>query len=617
MARVDPRVLELAERVQALAAERGRADLARALAWRVRTLEAAPGVTLVLAGRTNSGKSSLVNALLGRDIVAEGAHVPTTAPAVVGWAPVEAARVHGPGPSRAVALAEVRAFQHAAADGGAGAEVELYELDIAHPLLAAGVSLVDLPGIGDASGASERALVAERLLAADVLVFVLDAEAPLSRPEAEFLAAVAPAAADVVFVVGKADVALDPEAVVAADRAVLAHAAPQWAEAPVFVLSARELALAERAGDASLAAASGVPALARHVTARLAPHPRVVKSAALARSCRAVVAELEAAERIALAGDLDAGRRAEAAVATHRRYVEGTTAWTADFARGFQRCTRQVVERDLRMRLLECRERREVRIRSGGIALEEVTEHVRADLDELADRMARALVEQVGALMSDWTSRLELEQGVHLPGVTTGAATGVLLPAGDLGGGEWQAREVTHGLAGLVNLARSAASGRSLSSLVGGGLAMGTGVGLVMTGLSWGTSEWLRHKVQDQQGALVFVQAAFTRAQIELESSLREHALELQPVAQAALQRSIDERRGELALVAAEQELEAEREADDADGARAAARRRLDELEPWALRLDGITERLTAFIREGLEYQEQTQYPTGADDDVR
>ena len=182
MARVDPRVLELAERVQALATERGRADLARALAWRVRTLEAAPGVTLVLAGRTNSGKSSLVNALLGRDIVAEGAHVPTTAPAVVGWAPVEAARVHGPGPSRAVPLAEVRAFQHAAADGGAGAEVELYELDIAHPLLAAGVSLVDLPGIGDASGASERALVAERLLAADVLASYWTPRRPYAGP---------------------------------------------------------------------------------------------------------------------------------------------------------------------------------------------------------------------------------------------------------------------------------------------------------------------------------------------------------------------------------------------------------------------------------------------------
>jgi hypothetical protein len=199
---------------------------------------------------------------------------------------------------------------------------------------------------------------------------------------------------------------------------------------------------------------------------------------------------------------------------------------------------------------------------------------------------------------------------VHLPGVTAGAPASVLLPGGELGGGEWQAREVTHGLAGLVNLARSAASGRSLSTLVGGGLAMGTGVGIVMTGLSWGTSEWLRHKGHDQQGALVFVQAAFTRAQIELEASLRDHVLELQPVAQAALQRSIEERRSELALVAAELELDAERVAADADGARAAASRRLAELEPWARRLDAITQRLTAFIRDGAEPQHQPQPPT-------
>ena len=214
------------------------------------------------------------------------------------------------------------------------------------------------------------------------------------------------------------------------------------------------------------------------------PHPRVVKSAALARSCRAVVAELEAAERIALAGDLDAGRRAEAAVAAHRRYVEETTAWTADFAASsaLHATGRRAGPAHAPARVPRAPRGadpvRRHRARRGHQA------RPVADFDELAAGVAGALVEQVGALMNDWTSRLELEQGVHLPGVTTGAAAGVLLPAGDLGGGEWQAREVTHRARLAWSCARSAASGRSLSSLVGGGLAMGTGVGIVMTGLS-------------------------------------------------------------------------------------------------------------------------------------
>jgi ethanolamine utilization protein EutP (predicted NTPase) len=594
----DRRITELAQSARAMAVGRGRRDLADALAWRLDIACGVVPVTVVVAGRTNSGKSTLVNALLGRSVVAHGAHIPTTAPAVVQYGRQEAARMQRIGDSEPAPVATAQALELQSDAGHREPDaVRLYEIDLDHPLLRAGLRLVDMPGIGERSRAAERALAAERLLAADVVVFVLDPEAPVSRAEAEFLDCVGGAVADVVFVIGKADLAVDVEAIVEVDRAVLSQAAPRWAAAPIFVLSALEKELGDRTGDRDLAVASGLPALARHLAA-LAPYDRIVKSAAVVQASRAVVAELEAADRAASASDGTAAESAVAAVETHRRYVEATTGWTVDFGRDYQRCARQVVERDLRLRLLERREGREVRIRSGGIEIEEVAEHVRADLDALTEEMGAALVERVGALMSDWTCRLELSKGVHLPGIATAGPADVLLPGRELAGADWQAREVTHGLAGLVNLARSAGSGRSLAALLPGGLVMGTGVGIVMTGLSWGTSEWLRHKVHDQQGALAFVQAAFARAQIELEASLREHALELQPIAQAALQHSIADRRQELALFAAEQEFAAERAATDADGARRRGAERLAELEPLALRLDGIAERLTAFVRD-------------------
>ena len=472
MARVDPRVLELAERVQALATERGRADLARALAWWVRTLEAAPGVTLVLAGRTNSGKSSLLNALLAADIVAEGAHGPTPPhpPSGAGrrWKPractvrVRRARSGSPRSARSSTRPRMEA---------PAPQVELYELDIAHPLLAAGVSLVDLPGIGDASGASERALVAERLLAADVLVFESGRRGAVSRPEAEFLARrgrprrgrrrlrrrqgrrrAGPGSRR-----GRGPV-----------RCSLTQP-PSGLRRPSLAPSARELALAERSGHSSLAAASGVPALARHRhrAPRAAPSRRQVGRPGAVLSCRRGRARSRrAASR--LAGDLDAGQRAEAAVATHRRYVEGTTAWTADFAREFQRCTRQVVERDLRMRLLECREAprgadpvRRRRARGGHRARPCGSRRARRPDGARARRAGRRAHERLDVAAPARAGRPSARRD-------DGRCHCVLLPGGDLGG-EWQAREVTHGLAGLVNLARSAASGPLALSLVGGG----------------------------------------------------------------------------------------------------------------------------------------------------
>ena len=377
-----------------------------------------------------------------------------------------------------------------------------------------------------------------------------------------------------------------------ADRRLLGAADPHWASAPVHAVSVTEHAMAVADGDEALARASGLPALADHLRARLLFNPAVVRSAAALHRCRTALEALEALPA-APSGGLAAN-----AAERHRAYVERTADWAGEFARDYQRRTRKVVERDLRLRLLERREQRDLRIKSGRLELEEVTAQVKQDLQAVAERMEAALVEQVEALVADWSGLLELGPVVLQ---TQADATGAAIPAAsvDLATVDWHDREVAHGLAGAVNMARSAATGRSLAGVLPGGLAMGTGLGIVLTGLTWCTSEWLRTRVQDQQGALAFVQAAFARAQIDLEAALRDQAAMLQPAAHGALNRGVDERRRALASdVVLQEEEEAQRAAEHAAAAEQAAQVEREQ-EGWTRRIHELDDRFAAFLVSG------------------
>jgi hypothetical protein len=551
----DPRVEMLAAQVAGLAADHGRPDLARSLEADVRALASRPPLVVVVAGGSGSGKSTLVNALMGRRVLPIGVGAPTTGATVLDQASLD------------------------------------------HPLLAAGLRLVDSPGLDD-HDPERRAVAVDSAARADAMLFLLDPEAPLSSSERRFLEETSPAPGAVIFVVAKADVAVDLEAVVAADRELLAGIATRWAQVPLYVVSAREKLLGDEQGDGALARESGVQDVEDHLRNRLLPHPRVVRSASVVQRCRSLLGRLEAAKRHALHSGDEATTRAEAAVAAHRAYVERSADWGGEFARDYQRHARQVIERDLRMRLLERRERRDVSIRSGGVALEEVTAAVKADLAAVAEQIQSAFVERVAAVVGEWAWRLELP-GVHLPRLSSAASAEVLTPASDVASATWHAREVSHRVSGVVNMARSAATGRALAGILPGGLVMGTGLGIVLTGLTWGTSEWLRTKVQDQQGAIAFVQASYARAQIELEAALREHAVSLQPVAQAALQQGVEQRRRGLAEEAARLQQEAEQGRSREEAARAEAASRLAELEPWSDLLDELAERFSTFLRTG------------------
>jgi Dynamin family len=202
----NPRLLRLA----ALAEELG----SRSLAEEARELSArlAEGRFYVACvGQFKRGKSTLINALLGEPVLPVGFLPVTTVPTVIRYGDRRRARVKlGLDAWREVALAELDQYvseQHNPenAKGVAGVEVSL-----PHPLLAAGLCLVDTPGLGsvfEGNTAAARSFIPH----IDAALLVVGAEPPLAGEELAMVEAVARQTRLLIPVLNKADRAADEQ----------------------------------------------------------------------------------------------------------------------------------------------------------------------------------------------------------------------------------------------------------------------------------------------------------------------------------------------------------------------------------------------------------------------
>src|SRR5699024_1168292 len=111
------------------------------------------------------------------------------------------------------------------------------EITLPAPVLRS-VDLIDTPGVGGLVAAHGE-LAAEAAAEAAMLLFVVDASAPLSAPELAFLSAAAQRVDTVHFVITKTDAYRGWRQIVDADRALLARHAARFADAPFHPVSAR------------------------------------------------------------------------------------------------------------------------------------------------------------------------------------------------------------------------------------------------------------------------------------------------------------------------------------------------------------------------------------------
>ncbi|MFC4854962.1 dynamin family protein [Actinophytocola glycyrrhizae] len=210
----------------------------------------------VVVGETNRGKSSLVNALVGQPGLSPvDAEVATATYLVFGHAEEWQARACYPGQVAPVPieLPELVNWVSAAHELPGGHLPPRYvEIDGPAELLGK-LSIVDTPGVGGLDSMHGE-LAKEAAASATALLFVVDASAPFTVGELNFLANVGESVETVVFALSKVDAYRGWRQVLEEDQALLAEHAPRFAGAKFHPVSARMYDMAGKAPSAEAAA---------------------------------------------------------------------------------------------------------------------------------------------------------------------------------------------------------------------------------------------------------------------------------------------------------------------------------------------------------------------------
>lgn len=193
---------------------------------------------VLVAGEAKRGKSTLLNAMLGRDVLPTGVVPVTAVPTTLRFGEVEQVVVRFR--SETVSALPLSVLTDLVTERGNPAnERGVCDVDVQLPLdLLHGMELVDTPGVGSvhAHNTAEAEVALERM---DAAIVVLTADPPISASERAFLQHVREHAVRVLLVLNKIDRLDAREYAEAAAFTRQIVAAELGADVPVFPLSAR------------------------------------------------------------------------------------------------------------------------------------------------------------------------------------------------------------------------------------------------------------------------------------------------------------------------------------------------------------------------------------------
>jgi GTP-binding protein EngB required for normal cell division len=211
------------------------ADLAVEAAGRLRALR----LEVAVVGEFKRGKSSLINALIGQDVLPVGVLPLTSVPTVLEQGEEGLVVEFADGRREQHRLDQVARFVTEDTNPGNALGVARVTARLHTPLLDAGVRLVDTPGVGSVYEHNTRSTDAY-LSNLDAAVVVTSADPPISRAERAFLQRVLEYAVRLFVVLNKADYLTVDELdqTVAFTERVIREVLPDW-PGPVYPLSAR------------------------------------------------------------------------------------------------------------------------------------------------------------------------------------------------------------------------------------------------------------------------------------------------------------------------------------------------------------------------------------------
>lgn len=226
--------------------------------------------TLAVVGQFKRGKSSLINAIVGREVLPTGVLPLTSAITILRYGTRERLVVHFTGShlTHEAPLAQLPDFVTESGNPANRRRVEAVYLELPVRFLRRGLEFVDTPGIGSSIEANTRTTLGF-IPRCDAALFVTSVEAPLTAAESEFLCMTRQHVRKVFFVLNKTDLlaAREVEQVVSYARQSLGHEMAAGA-IRVFPLSCRQALQA--AGASVPEQTSGLPELQQALAAFLA-----------------------------------------------------------------------------------------------------------------------------------------------------------------------------------------------------------------------------------------------------------------------------------------------------------------------------------------------------------